>query len=250
MGLTLGSGNRVVYIMQPYFFPYMGYFQLIGASDVFVLYDNIKYTKRGWINRNKIAKNGHEIIPLVLPVARDSDYLDVVERRISDVFDPAKMLRVIHDTYRHAPHFDPTFELLEGVLNYDSRNLYEFLRNSISKVAEAIGIQTQILTSSCVPADHSLRGSDRVKAIAQALRGDVYLNPIGGTQLYSAENFQAISLDLQFLRTKPFEYGRGKYDCVSGLSIIDQMMYISESELKKIVRSNFDLLRGDDLGAS
>ena len=69
-----------VAIMQPYFLPYIGYLQLLNSVDKFILYDDIEYTKKGWINRNRIVDG--EII--TLPLKKDSDYLNVVERRLSD----------------------------------------------------------------------------------------------------------------------------------------------------------------------
>ena len=68
-----GSRGKKLGVMQPYFLPYIGYFQLIEAADVFVVYDNIKYTKKGWINRNRMLRNGSDMV-FSLPLKKDSDF--------------------------------------------------------------------------------------------------------------------------------------------------------------------------------
>ena len=85
-------------IMQPYFLPYIGYFQLIRSAEVLVLYDNIEYTKKGWINRNRILQHGQEAM-LSLPLKSASDYLHIGQRQLADNFDRAKMLRQIEETF-------------------------------------------------------------------------------------------------------------------------------------------------------
>ena len=83
-------------IMQPYFFPYIGYFQLIKSVDEFVIYDNIQYTKKGWINRNRILVNGTDYL-ISLPLKKDSDYLNVVDRQLAESWekDRTKLLTLI-----------------------------------------------------------------------------------------------------------------------------------------------------------
>src|SRR6476646_6270368 len=102
-------------IMQPYFLPYIGYFQLINACDVFIVYDNIKYTKKGWINRNRFLRNGADVL-FSLPLRKDSDFLDVRERTIAPDFDPEKVLAALREAYRRAPHFGEAFAVVERVL--------------------------------------------------------------------------------------------------------------------------------------
>ncbi len=102
-------------IMQPYFLPYLGYFQLISAVDRFVVYDTIQFTKKGWINRNQMLLNGTATM-FSVPVKKDSDYLDVVDRHVADSFDPAKLCNQISGAYRKAPEFDATMPFVEDIL--------------------------------------------------------------------------------------------------------------------------------------
>ena len=109
--------------MQPYFFPYVGYFQLIGAVDLFIVYDNAKYTKKGWINRNRMLKNGKEAL-FSLPLKSGSDSLDVCERDLAATFNRDKMLNQFKAAYRRAPFFDQTFRLIEGIVRCKDCLLY------------------------------------------------------------------------------------------------------------------------------
>src|SRR5258705_11030314 len=95
-------------VMQPYFFPYIGYFQLIAAVDLFIVYDNIKYTKKGWINRNRMLRNGKDVM-FSVPLKNDSDYLDVCERELAADFNRDKLFNQLKGAYRGAPNFSQTF---------------------------------------------------------------------------------------------------------------------------------------------
>ena len=124
-------------IMQPYFLPYLGYFQLINSVDIFILYDNIKYTKKGWINRNRILQNGKDIM-FSLPLKSDSDFLDVRDRQLTGDFSPDKLLNQIRGGYRLAPNFAKTFLLIEQIMRYEERNLFKFIHWCFINIASRI----------------------------------------------------------------------------------------------------------------
>src|SRR6267378_6743344 len=104
-------------VMQAYFFPYIGYFQLIAAVDLFIVYDNIKYTKKGWISRNRMLQNGKDVT-FSLPLKSDSDYLNVCERELASNFNRDKLLNEIKGAYARAPYFSKTFSLLEQIMRH------------------------------------------------------------------------------------------------------------------------------------
>ena len=211
-------------IMQPYFLPYIGYFQLIGAVDLFVVYDNIKYTKKGWINRNRILQNGaYEIFSL--PLKNDSDYLDIGERELSIDFNRQKLLNQLKGAYQRAPYFSKTFPLVEEIVLCDDLNLFRFLHHSIVKLCEHLLIKTEIRISSTIPIDHKLKGQDKVLALCKALGSEEYINAIGGLELYSKEAFMQQGIELKFIKSKPFEYQQFSHEFVPWLSIIDVMMF-------------------------
>lgn len=211
-------------IMQPYFLPYIGYFQLIDAVDQFVVYDNIKYTKKGWINRNRMLVNGMDVI-FSLPLKKDSDYLDVVQRQLASDFSRDAMLRKFKNAYAPAPYFDSTFQLLEQILDCETKNLFEFIYNSIGLVCAHIGITTAIRKSSTIEIDHSLKGQDKVLAICVALGTDSYINSIGGVDLYSTQVFESSYIELKFLQSNHVIYPQFDSSFVPWLSIVDVLMF-------------------------
>jgi hypothetical protein len=185
-------------IMQPYFLPYIGYFQLIAAVDTFVVYDNIKYTKKGWVNRNRMLRNGEDVT-FSLPLAKDSDSLDIVQRELAADFDRQKLLNQFKGAYSKAPHFDVTFPVLTCIVLNEEPNLFRYIHQSIVELCGHLGLATEIRISSDIDIDHNLKSQDRVLAICNALGADSYINAIGGLELYRDEDFAAQDVALQFI---------------------------------------------------
>lgn len=224
-------------IMQPYFLPYIGYFQLINAVDVFVVYDNIQYTKKGWFNRNRFLQNGKDAY-FTIPLKKDSDYLNVVDRTVALDFNKNKLLNQLREAYKKAPHFLQGFSFFEECVQHDESNLFKYIYYSITKVVEVLDIQTRIIVSSSIDIDHSLRAQDKVLAICKALNADTYFNPIGGVELYSKENFEENGVKLHFINSEPLEYKQFKNDeFVPWLSIIDVMMFNDLENIKKMLQN-------------
>lgn len=230
-----------VAIMQPYFFPYIGYFQLIAAVDLFIVYDNIKYTKKGWINRNRMLQNGKDVM-FSLPLKSDSDYLDVCERELTADFNRSKLLSQLNGAYRRAPYFAQTFPLVEQIMRYEDTNLFRFLHHSIAKTCEHLGITTEIKVSSGVVIDHTLKNQEKVLALCKAVDAEIYVNAIGGTELYVNEDFSNKGIELKFLRSRPFEYPQFGDEFVPWLSIIDVMMFNSRKAIEECLRLNVELI--------
>ena len=230
-----------VAIMQPYFLPYIGYFQLIGAVDLYVLYDNVKYTKRGWINRNRMLSAGREAT-ITLPVRNAPDHLDIRDREVAVDFPRAKLLNRISEAYRRAPHFEAVFPLVARIVECPESNLFRFILHSIVATCAHLGIDTRIEVSSAIPSDHTLRHEARVVSICKAVGAHTYINSIGGTALYSKAAFAEARLDLRFIRSKPFEYDQGGNEFVPWLSILDVMMFNSAERIRDILASGYELI--------
>ena len=227
-------------IMQPYFFPYIGYFQLISAVDLFVVYDNIKYTKKGWINRNRLLQNGKDAY-FTLPLKGGPDALDVCERELAADFNCGKLLNQFRGAYQRAPFFEETFRLIEQIVRYEDTNLFRFLHNSLAVICAYLGIATEIRVSSELPADHGLKSQARVLALCEAVGADIYLNSIGGMELYSKDEFRTRGVELQFIRSHPFEYKQFGGPFVPWLSIVDVMMFNPLEAIRKCVMNNYTL---------
>jgi len=230
-----------VAIMQPYFLPYVGYYQLIGAVDVFVVYDHIKYTKKGWINRNRILQNGKDAT-FSLPLKHDSDFLDVCQRELSPDFKRDKLLNQIRGAYQRAPHFAQTFPLIEEIVRFEDPNLFRFLHHSIVRTCGHLGLRTEIRISSGVSINPDLKNQDKVLALCGALGADTYVNAIGGRELYSKEPFRERGIDLKFIQSNPFEYPQFGDPFVPWLSIVDVMMFNPPDAIRTCVSAGYQLI--------
>jgi hypothetical protein len=228
-------------VMQPYFLPYIGYFQLIAAVDSFIVYDNIQYTKHGWINRNRLLRNGEPAL-FSLPLKRASDFAAVSERELAADFKPEKLLNQFVGAYRKAPYFGATMPLIEELLRRRETNLFRLLRGSIESLCRHLNIETPITISSDVPIDHGLTKQDKVLAICREMRAETYVNAIGGVDLYSPEDFRSAGVELRFIRTKPFEYAQFGDEFVPALSILDVLMFNSLEAVRTWVRDGYDLI--------
>lgn len=230
-----------VAIMQPYFLPYIGYFQLMASADVFVIYDNIKYTKKGWINRNRMLLNGKDSV-FSLPLMKGADSLNIAERAISPDFNKIKLLNQFHGTYSKAPYFKEVFPLIEDIIRYEDDNLFSYLHYSVCKIASLLNIKTKIIISSSVSDNENLKGQDKVLSICKALSASHYINAIGGKELYSESDFAREGIRLSFIQSHLEEYRQFSTTFVPWLSIADVLMFNSLDAVRHSVKYNYSLV--------
>ena len=230
-------------IMQPYFCPYIGYFQLISSVDAFVIYDNIQYTKKGWINRNRILINGKDEY-ISLPLKKDSDYRDIYQRSLALGIqeEKQKILRKIRASYLKAPQFETVFPLLAGILENPEDNLFEFIRQSLVRINAFLGLKTPLIVSSTLPVNHTLRSQEKVLAICKSLGATSYINPIGGLELYEKEVFAAEGISLRFLNSGEIRYPQFNNDFIPWLSIIDVLMFNDSKTVTTFLQTGYSLL--------
>lgn len=228
-------------IMQPYFLPYIGYFQLIGAVDVFIVYDNIKYTKKGWINRNRMLQN-HVDVMFSLPLKKASDSLHVRERELAAGFCRDDLLRQLSGAYRRAPQFESIYTMLEQVVRHEDGNLFNYIHNSIVCICNYLSIRSEIIVASDVDIDHTLKGQDKVIALCEAIGADNYVNAIGGVGLYDRMEFAKRGIDLKFIKAKPFEYEQYGSTFVPWLSIVDVLMFNPIDVVRSCITKNYELI--------
>jgi hypothetical protein len=227
-------------IMQPYFMPYVGYFQLIAAVDVFIIYDNIKYTKKGWINRNRMLLNGSDII-FSLPVKKDSDKLNIVQRELSLDFNKEKLLSRFEGAYIKAPYFNEVFPLIEKIIRYNDDNLFNYIHNSLIEICRHLEINTKIIVSSNISINSELKAQDKVIALCKAMHADTYINAIGGTELYDIYQFFSHGIKLKFIKSKTFEYSQFSLPFVPWLSIVDVLMFNPVESVQECINYNYEM---------
>lgn len=225
-------------LMQPYFFPYLGYFQLIRAVDLFVIYDDVQYVNRGWVNRNRILLN-NEPAYITLPLQNASRIALITERQLAaDEMEKAraKILGQLQSAYKHAPFYASVRGLVESVLHYPDNDLTGFLDNSLRAVCHYLGIATEIRRSSSIPRDEAgLRGQERTALLCKTLGADIYINPAGGVDLYEDSFFRMENIQLQFIHMDAISYPQGSEHFVPFLSIIDVMMFNSVESIHRML---------------
>lgn len=229
-------------IMQPYIFPYIGYFQLINAVDQFVVHDDVQWIKGGWINRNRILVQGKPHY-IALPMQDGSHLLKINERAFSiDIKrQKEKILRQIEGAYRKAPCFDTVMRVVSDCFAYQEQNASAFIVNSLRICCDFLGIQTPFVLSSGLDKRNDLRGQDRIIEINLVLGASHYINPIGGIELYGEAQFAANDLRLSFIKARNIRYEQfGIGEFVPFLSIIDVMMFNTQEQIAQLL-SQYDL---------
>ena len=222
-------------LMQPYFFPYIGYFQLIAASDVFVLHDDVQYIKGGWVNRNRILFNGKSRM-ITFPVQKDAYDLPINARRyVADQQARKDIINLVKQAYVRAPCYRQVFPLLDELLMFEDRNVARFNENLIRRIASFIGLGCKIITSSGMEKNGSLAGEPRVLDMCKLLGATDYTNPIGGTELYHPEPFQKCGTTLRFIEAQNERYTQYGDAWMPFLSIIDVLMFNSVNEIRLLL---------------
>ncbi len=224
--------------MQPYFLPYIGYFQLIKSVDKYVIYDDVNFIKGGWINRNRILLNGAAFM-INVPMLGASSFKKINEIELGKNI--PKLLSTIDQAYRRAPYFKEVLPVIISIFNYQTTNLASFISNSIVLVNQYLRIKTEIILSSEITKDTTLKAQDKVIAICEILGASEYHNAIGGQELYNKAQFAEKNIVLKFLKTNPIEYNQFKNEFVPWLSILDVLMFNSVEEIN-IMLDNYDLI--------
>lgn len=228
-------------IMQPYLFPYIGYWQLLNAVDKYVIYDDVNYIKGGWINRNNILINGEaKLISLQMQKASPNKLINNIEISGNIILNK-KLLKTIESCYKKAPFFKEVFPIIESIINQEEKNLARYIEFSIRKISEYLSIDTEFIVSSDIVKNNDLRGQDKVIEICKKIGANEYFNAIGGENLYSRDDFASQNIKLNFLKTKTVEYQQFGNKFVPNLSIIDIMMFNKTSKINDIL-NNYEVL--------
>lgn len=228
-------------IMQPYLFPYIGYFQLIRAVDVFVIFDDVNYINRGWINRNRILLNGNEHL-FTLPLEAVSQNKNINQIKIfNDEMSKGVLLGLIKQAYAEAAEFDNVYPVLFDILSNDERHLSKYIELSLRSIANYLGLDTKFICSSAIDKDNNLRGQNKILEICRELNADVYINPIGGKELYDKKRFLGKKVELLFLKTNEIKYKQLGNEFISNLSIIDVLMFNNKDKASQLL-AGYELL--------
>lgn len=230
-----------VAIMQPYFLPYLGYFQLIAAVDKFIVLDDVNFIQRGWINRNRMLMNGApHLFTLPLRGASQNRLICDLEL-VADAVWREKLLRSLRQAYGRAPYYAQVSGMLDDMLHLPSLRLDLFLLNSLQLVMRYLALDTAVVPTSRLYGNAGLSGEQRIIDICQREGASDYINPIGGVSLYQRAHFEQHGIALHFLRSRAVSYPQGKNQHISGLSIVDVLMYNAPSTVQQLLKEK-DLL--------
>ena len=225
--------------MQPYFFPYIGYFQLINAVDKFIFYDDVNFIKNGWINRNRVLVNNK---PCYLTVKLKNASSNSLIKDIKFIDNRNKLIKTIELNYKRAPYFKDVFPLIEIWTNYNTDSISDLAIYTIKAICSYLNINKIFEKSSLKYS--SLKGenaSERIIKICHSNKAETYINPIGGITIYNKNDFLLNGIHLYFLNSNPIIYNQYNNQFVSSLSIIDVIMFNPIFKIKEII-NNFELI--------
>jgi hypothetical protein len=223
-------------IMQPYLFPYVGYYQLIAAVDTFVLYDDIHYIKGGWINRNRMLLNDNARLFSLQLVHKSPNKLINEIKIVPEGNNRSKILAMVSLAYKRAPMYDNIFPLIKEVVMNNESNLSEYLFYSLLRVTDYLGFRTKLVKSSLIKKTPTLKAESRVLDICSRLHSSTYINAIGGMTLYNKESFLANKIELKFIKMKDIKYKQYRNNFVPNLSMIDVLMFNPKYEIRRILK--------------
>lgn len=225
-------------IMQPYFFPYIGYLQLINAVDEFVIYDDVNFIKQGYINKNNILGNNKaQAFTLELRGASSNSLINEIEIGNNS----KKILKTIKQNYSKAPFFKDVIPLVEDIFNYPEKNLARYVGNSLQKITEYLQINTIFHYSSELEKNCELKAQDKVINICENLNASHYINAIGGQELYCKDTFEKNNIKLNFIKTNLQPYKQFEQEFIPYLSIIDVMMFNDINTINQYLQ-NYELI--------
>jgi hypothetical protein len=221
-------------IMQPYFMPYIGYFQTMAAVDTYVVYDDVQYIKGGWVSRNNIIIGGEKkMFTIILKGASPNKLFNEVE--IGDDF--KKFERLLQSAYAKARYFKDVMPLLHAIFTYDEKSLGKFLLHSYQVLLDYWEIATQLVLSSELEKECTLKGQDKVLNICKNLQATEYYNAIGGQELYDKKVFAEHGVKLSFVQTEQFAYPQFAPEFIPNLSIIDVLMHNGKAGTKQLLNA-------------
>lgn len=235
--ILLVKEEMKIAVMQPYLFPYIGYFQMIKAVDKFVFYDDVNFIKKGWINRNRILNNGKDLV-FTVPISSISQnvLINKSEIRLIEYHSwKEKFFKTITYNYKKAPFYSDVFPMIQKVLNSDFQIISQLAILSVTAVSDYLQLDTEFIIASESYNNKELERQQRLIYICKQESAIQYINAIGGQSLYSKEAFANEGVSLNFIQSLPCEYKQFDDSFVPWLSIIDVLMFNSVDAVKQLL---------------
>ncbi len=234
-------------IMQPYFFPYIGQFQLMKSVDRWIIADDFQFIDKGWINRNRILHPdvNKEWIYVSIPLSHRGQFDRINNISVDGTRDWKSTILGRLSHYKHkAPYYHRTILLVKACLACDECNLSSFVTNSLRLTASelGIGVKMDVQSKMVFKFGHINHPGEWALRISEALGATEYINPSGGCAIFREEEFSSHGIRLRFLRPRLTPYDQRLDGFVSRLSIIDIMMWNSDREISRMLTHDFDIM--------
>lgn len=227
--------------MQPYFFPYLGYFQLINLTEKWIVFDDVNYIKRGWMNRNRVLKPERQDWQyLRFPVEKFSRGTKIKDIKIKNNENwKSKIIRQLEHYEDVAPYYNETINVIKGAFNTDTESLTKLNSRCLEKVCDFLKIEFSYSISSQNNYDYSdVDNSDEwALEISKQENADMYINPIGGKDFFEPRKYRDNDIEIKFLKIGDIKYSQKNSEFISNLSIIDVMMFNSRKEIKDMLNN-------------
>jgi hypothetical protein len=226
--------------MQPYFLPYIGYFQLINAVDKFIFYDDVSFINKGWINRNRILLNGKDhLFTIALKSASQNKLINQIEICKQN----NKIVKTIKQAYSKAPYFKDVFTLIQQVFDKmnETKSISKIAEISVKMVSNYLNLSTFFITSSeKYSYTQNLYREKRLIDICQENGANIYINSSSGKILYNHESFKENGIKLFFIKNNINTYKQFNNDFIPRLSIIDVMMFNDKKTITEFL-NNYEI---------
>lgn len=225
-------------IMQPYFFPYLGYFALIKHTEQFILFDTPQFIRHGWIERNQILKQDGNKLYIKVPLIKHSRESRIMEVLINNNEDwQNKILAQLAPYKKKAPYYYNVTKLIKEIFNYKTDSIVDFNFHSLRLVCNYLNIDTpiKIWSKMDVKIEDANAPDEWALNICKALKAETYYNPIGGTSFFDTEKYINSGIEIKFMEIIPTKYNQISNEFVPYLSVIDVMMFNSKEDIQEML---------------
>lgn len=225
-------------IMQPYFFPYLGYYSLIKSTDQFILFDTVQFIRHGWIERNRVLKPVEGWQYIAVPLEKKSLTTPISETKIRNMENwRDKINRQLEHYKKRAPHYHATIEIINSAIDIDTDSIVVMNANILAKTCEYIGIplKLKIFSEMGLNIGNELGAGEWALYISKAISASEYVNPMGGRDIFRPDQFKAEGITLSFIENNLHQYSQRRPSFESGLSIIDVMMFNDVPQIIQLI---------------
>lgn len=235
-----GIKTMKIAIMQPYLFPYIGYFSLIKNTDYFVFFDTPQYIRKGWINRNRILGTNGTDVYFTVPVEKCARETPINKVKISCNENwKEKWMGQLTIYKKRAPYYSKIISLVQDILNVKTQYISELAINSVVRTCDYLGMNFHydIFSQMNLPLFEVKAPDEWALYITKEMKYDTYVNPPGGKSFFDASKYKKVDIELEFLTQEIKKYNQRVKEFVPGLSMLDVMMFCTPEEILRMMDS-------------